>query len=169
MLRPSIDNNQGEEKTAKIDKESVIAKRRWPIPGGFGVTTWRAPLLAAAAIGLALAVSAVPILISGKNPLLAYWAILRGAIGSADSIAFALNKSTPYILAGVGVAMCFRARVINIGSEGQIAIGGVAAAWIALNLSQLPSFFLILASLLGGGMAGALWAGLAAVMRLKRG
>src|SRR6202023_459573 len=169
MLRPSIDNNQGEEKTAKIDKESVIAKRRWPIPGGFGVTTWRAPLLAAAAIGLALAVSAVPILISGKNPLLAYWAMFRGAIGSADSIAFALNKSTPYILAGVGVALCFRARVINIGSEGQIAVGGIAASWIALNVPGLPSVALIPLSIAGGALAGAAWASIAAIMRLRRG
>jgi ABC-type uncharacterized transport system permease subunit len=130
---------------------------------------WRALLLSAFAVTLAFTVTAVPIMISGKNPLLAYWALLRGAIGSVDAVAFAFNKSTPYVLSGVGVAMCFRARVINIGSEGQIAIGGVAASWIALNLSQLPSFFLILASLLGGGMAGALWAGFAAVMRLKRG
>jgi ABC-type uncharacterized transport system permease subunit len=130
---------------------------------------WRALLLAVFAVTLAFVVTAVPIMISGKNPLLAYWALLRGAIGSVDAVAFAFNKSTPYVLSGVGVAMCFRARVINIGSEGQIAIGGVAAAWIALKLSQLPSFFLILASLLGGGIAGALWAGFAAVMRLKRG
>ena len=169
MLRPSIDKNQGEEKTAKIDKESVIAKRSRPIPGGFGVTTWRAPLLAAVAIGLALAVSAVPILIAGKNPLLAYWAMLRGAIGSADSIAFALNKSTPYILAGVGVAMCFRAKVINIGSEGQIAVGGVAASWIALNFSEFPSVIVIAAALIAGAIAGAAWSAIAAVMRLKRG
>jgi len=130
---------------------------------------WRALLLSAFAVTLAFTATAVPIMISGRNPLLAYWALLRGAIGSVDAVAFAFNKSTPYVLSGVGVAMCFRARVINIGSEGQIAIGGVAASWIALNLSQLPSFFLILASLLGGGMAGALWAGFAAVMRLKRG
>jgi ABC-type uncharacterized transport system permease subunit len=88
---------------------------------------WRALLLAVFAVTLAFVVTAVPIMISGKNPLLAYWALLRGAIGSVDAVAFAFNKSTPYVLSGVGVAMCFRARVINIGSEGQIAIGGVAA------------------------------------------
>jgi general nucleoside transport system permease protein len=151
------------------DTGSILAKGRPLARSSADVGMWRALLLAAFAVTLAFAVTAVPIMVSGKNPLLAYWALLRGAIGSVDAVAFAFNKSTPYVLSGVGVAMCFRARVINIGSEGQIAIGGVAAAWIALNLSQLPSFFLILASLLGGGIAGALWAGFAAVMRLKRG
>jgi ABC-type uncharacterized transport system permease subunit len=151
------------------DTGSILSKGRPPARSSADVGMWRALLLAVFAVTLAFVVTAVPIMISGKNPLLAYWALLRGAIGSVDAVAFAFNKSTPYVLSGVGVAMCFRARVINIGSEGQIAIGGVAAAWIALKLSQLPSFFLILASLLGGGIAGALWAGFAAVMRLKRG
>jgi simple sugar transport system permease protein len=169
MLRTSIDKSKGEETTAKIEKESVTGKRRWSIAEGFGAIAWRAPMLAALAIALALAVGAVPILISGKNPLLAYWAMFRGAVGSVDSIAFAFNKSTPYILAGVGVAMCFRARVINIGSEGQIAVGGVAASWIALNFSEFPSVIVIAAALIAGAAAGAAWSAIAAVMRLKRG
>src|SRR5262249_58388502 len=45
---------------------------------------------------------------------------------------------TPYVLTGVGVALCFRARVINIGGEGQIALGGLAATWIALSFPQAP-------------------------------
>jgi ABC-type uncharacterized transport system permease subunit len=130
---------------------------------------WRTMLPTGLATSLAFAVTALPIAISGKNPLLAYWALLRGAIGSIDAIAFALNKSTPYVLAGVGVAMCFRAKVINIGSEGQIAVGGVAASWIALTFSRLPSLVLIVAALLAAAIAGAAWAGIAALMRLKRG
>src|SRR5258708_15637201 len=169
MLRTSIDKSKGEETTAKIEKESVTGKRRWSIAEGFGAIAWRAPMLAALAIALALAVSAVPILISGKSPWLAYWAMFRGAVGSVDSIAFALNKSTPYILAGVGVAMCFRAKVINIGSEGQIAVGGVAASWIALNFSEFPSVIVIAAALIAGAIAGAAWSAIAAVMRLRRG
>jgi ABC-type uncharacterized transport system permease subunit len=156
-------------KIRDLGTESVLTKGRLLSRSSTDVGMWRALLLAAFAVTLAFAVTAVPIMISGRNPLLAYWALLRGAIGSVDAVAFAFNKSTPYVLSGVGVAMCFRAGVINIGSEGQIAVGGVAASWIALNLSQLPSFFLILASVLGGGIAGALWAGFAAVMRLKRG
>jgi simple sugar transport system permease protein len=69
----------------------------------------------------------------------------------------------------VGVAICFRARVINIGSEGQIAVGGIAASWIALNVPGLPSVILIPLAIAGGAAAGAGWASIAALMRLKRG
>jgi ABC-type uncharacterized transport system permease subunit len=168
-LKIFVPKGRSAAKFRDLDTESVLTKGRPLTRSSVDVGTWRALLLAALAVTLAFAVTAVPIMISGRNPLLAYWALIRGAIGSVDAVAFAFNKSTPYVLSGVGVAMCFRARVINIGSEGQIAIGGVVASWIALNLSQLPSFFLILVSLLGGGVAGALWAGFAAVMRLKRG
>jgi ABC-type uncharacterized transport system permease subunit len=121
------------------------------------------------AVLLAFAIAGLLILASGKNPLIAYWALLRGALGSADSVTFALNKSTPYILAGVGVAICFRARVINIGSEGQIAVGGIAASWIALNVPGLPSAVLVPLAIAVGAVAGAAWASIAAVLRLKRG
>jgi simple sugar transport system permease protein len=121
------------------------------------------------AVALALAVTAILILIAGKNPLAAYWALATGALGSVDRIAFALNKSTPYLLAGVGVALCFRAKVINIGAEGQIAVGGLGASWVALNLADLPGIALIPAAMLAAALAGAAWAGLAAAIRLKRG
>ena len=134
-----------------------------------GAATSRAVVLAALAVTLALAVTAILSLIAGKNPLVAYWALVTGALGSTDRIAFALNKSTPYILAGVGVALCFRARVINIGAEGQIAVGGLAATWVALGLAGLPGAMLIPAAMLAGGLAGAAWAGFAAAIRLKRG
>jgi general nucleoside transport system permease protein len=130
---------------------------------------WRRLALASLAVGLSFLVAAIPIIVSGKNPLLAYWALIRGACGSIDSVASALNKSTPYILAGVGVALCFRARVINIGGEGQIAVGGIAASYVALGASALPGPLLIPLALLGGGCAGAGWAALAATMRLARG
>jgi general nucleoside transport system permease protein len=131
--------------------------------------TLRGLFAAAIAVLLAFAVAGILILASGKNPLIAYWALFRGAFGSVDSVTFALNKSTPYILAGVGVAICFRARVINIGSEGQIAVGGIAASWIALNVSGLPSIILVPLAIAGGAVAGAGWASIAALMRLKRG
>jgi ABC-type uncharacterized transport system permease subunit len=126
-------------------------------------------LLACAAIGLALSVTGLLILVAGKNPISAYWALIKGVAGTTGRFAFALNKSTPYILAGVGVALCFRAKVINIGAEGQIAVGGIAATWIALNMLALPPFLLITLALSAGAAAGAAWSALAAIIRLKRG
>ena len=128
----------------------------------------RTVFLSVLAVLLAFALTAVLIAISGKNPLIAYWALLKGAVGSIDRIAFGLNRSTPYILAGVGIALCFRAKVINIGAEGQIAVGGLAATWVALYFAHLP-LVLIPAALAAGAFCGAAWAGVAAVIRLKRG
>src|SRR5262249_7295996 len=127
-------------KVENVD-EGVLATGTFAAPVGL-----RACGLAFTAVALALAVTAILIWFSGKNPLVAYEALVRGAIGSLDRIAFGLNKSTPYILAGVGVALCFRARVINIGAEGQIAVGGIAATWMALNAAGLPGPVLIAAA-----------------------
>ena len=121
------------------------------------------------AIALALAITALLIAAAGKNPLLAYAALGRGALGSWDRIGVGLNKATPYVLTGVGVALCFRARVINIGGEGQIALGGLAATWIALSFPQASGVVLPLLALAAGAAAGAAWAGLAAAIRHYRG
>jgi simple sugar transport system permease protein len=129
----------------------------------------RALLLACIAVALAFALTAVLIALSGKSPIVAYWALLKGALGSGDRIAFALNKSTPYILGGVGVALCFRARLFNIGAEGQIAIGGLAATWVALKAGTWPGAVAIAIAMLAAALGGAAWAGIAAMIRLKRG
>src|SRR5262249_22974439 len=127
----------------------------------------RAVVLASAAVALALAVTALLIAISGKNPLVAYAALVRGAAGSIDRIAFALNTSTPYILGGV--ALCIRDKVINIGAEGQIAVGGIAATWVALNIAASSGAIVIPAAILAAALGGAGWAAFAAVIRLTRG
>lgn len=123
----------------------------------------------ALAVLLAFALTALLILAAGKNPFLAYAALARGAVGSWDRIGVGLNKATPYVLTGIGVALCFRARVINIGGEGQIALGGLAATWMALTFPQIPAVVLLLLALAAGAVAGAAWAALAAVVRLWRG
>src|SRR5439155_1625196 len=94
--------------------------------------------LASAVLGIAVALgtAALLVLLSGRNPVVAYLALLGGAVGTPDRVAVALNKATPYLLTGAGVALCFRARIVNIGAEGQIALGGLAATWLALRLPQ---------------------------------
>lgn len=129
----------------------------------------RTVALTLGAIALALLVTAGLIALAGKNPIVAYGALLRGAFGSVDRFAFALNKSTPYILAGVGVALCFRAKVINIGGEGQIAVGGIGASLVLLFApAALPPVLLLPFAMLAGAAFGALWAILAAWVFIKR-
>jgi simple sugar transport system permease protein len=89
-------------------------------------------------------------------------------MGSEHQIGASLNRCTPYLLAGVGVALCFRAGVINIGAEGQIAIGGAGAAAAAFAFADAPPIVAVVAALLGGALAGAAWAGIATAIHLGR-
>jgi ABC-type uncharacterized transport system permease subunit len=122
----------------------------------------------AAAAALSFLACGLLVAISGHNPFAAFAAMLRGALGSPHQIGFSLNRATPYLLAGSGVALCFRAGVINIGAEGQIALGGVGAAAVALHWPQSLSFLAVVAALAGGALLGAVWAGLAAAIHLGR-
>jgi general nucleoside transport system permease protein len=127
------------------------------------------PLVRAAiAVVLALMCTAVLIALAGKDPIAAYRALFLGAFGSIDRVAFALNKATPYLLAGIGIALCFRAKIINIGGEGQIAIGGLAATWTALALPAADPATAIALVLAAAAAGGALWAGVATVIHLSR-
>ena len=77
------------------------------------------------AVLLSMLCAAALIALSGHDPLAAFGAIAVGAVGTPHQIGASLNRTTPYLLAGCGVAMCFRAGIINIGAEGQIAVGGI--------------------------------------------
>jgi ABC-type uncharacterized transport system permease subunit len=120
-------------------------------------------------IGLTFALTAVLIGFSGKSPITAYDALFRGAFGSFDRITFALNKATPYVISGIGIALCFRAGIINIGAEGQIALGGLAATWVAMTWPQADALVGIPIAFLAGAVGGAVWSGLAAAIHVGRG
>ena len=76
------------------------------------------------------------ILISGGNPLEAYRGLIEGAFGSPKAISETLIWSTPYIFAGLAVALAFKGGLFNIGAEGQLALGALAAAWLGYGLAQ---------------------------------
>jgi general nucleoside transport system permease protein len=122
----------------------------------------------AIAIGLSVISAAILVAMSGYNPLAAFAAMAMGAVGSPHQIGVALNRATPYLLAGGGVAVCFRAGVINIGAEGQIALGGAGAAAVALHWPDSAPALTAVAALLGAAAFGALWAALATAIHLGR-
>ncbi|MBB4008225.1 ABC transporter permease [Allorhizobium taibaishanense] len=120
------------------------------------------------AISLSLVVAAVLILLAQKNPLDAFAAMLAGAFGSPHQIGVALNRTSPYLFAGAGLALCFRAGVINMGSDGQIAMGGIGATATILTWPGTPGAVAAIAALIAAALAGALWAGLATAIHLSR-
>jgi general nucleoside transport system permease protein len=105
----------------------------------------------------ALLVGAAMIAALGANPLDGYHALVSGAFGSSYALGSTAVKAVPLLLVGVGICIAFRANAFNIGGEGQIAMGGLAAAATALALPGLPSGVLIPLVLLAGALGGAVW------------
>jgi simple sugar transport system permease protein len=120
------------------------------------------------AVVLSMLCAGALIVISGHDPIAAFIALGTGALGSPHQFGAALNRTTPYLLAGGGVAMCFRAGIINIGAEGQIAVGGMGTAAVALAWPSDLSVVATVVALLGGAAVGAVWAGLATAIHLGR-
>ncbi len=116
---------------------------------------------------LALVASCLFILLAGGNPLDAIAAMLKGSFGSLKGFSETLVKATPLILVGLATCIAFRGGVFNIGGEGQIILGGLAATAVAVGLDALPGIILFPLSMLAGVTAGAVWGGIAGYLRAK--
>jgi general nucleoside transport system permease protein len=122
---------------------------------------WRRLLLSwfalpMAALG-ALLVGAVMLWALGANPFVAYRALLKGAFGTVDGLTNTAIKAVPLVLVGIGICIAFRANVLNIGGEGQIVMGGLAATAMALAVPNAPRPLLVPLVLLAGAAGGAIW------------
>jgi general nucleoside transport system permease protein len=122
------------------------------------------------AMAAALALFAILMLIKGVNPFTAYKDMVTSTFGDTSQIAGILVRATPLILASLAVAIPARAGLINVGGEGQLIIGGVAAMGVTLasNGRMSGPITLILMGL-AAAIAGALWAALAAVLKITVG
>ncbi len=142
-----------------------------------GAATWGAVRGRAGALatGGAVAVVAGLVLIgllvaTGQPPGPALAALWRGALGSPDAIISAtLVRATPLMLAGLAVALAFRAGILNIGAEGQLLAGAGGAAAAGGLLAPTLGGLTVAAALAAGVAAGAAWAGIAAWLRRRFG
>jgi len=118
----------------------------------------------------------------------AYGAMLEGSLGSAAKIIAALQSgdrqairlafypmleslvsATPYIFAGLAVAVGFKSGLFNIGVEGQLFVGAIFSVWVGYTLKGLPSIIHVPLALAAGALGGALWALPAAILKAKVG
>ncbi|WP_226574757.1 ABC transporter permease [Acuticoccus sediminis] len=121
-----------------------------------------------AAVAVALVLSGGLIALSGASVPEAFRRIAIGAFGSRLAITETLTRATPLILTGLAVAVAFRARVWNIGAEGQLYLGAVAAVAVgATNPLGLPAPLLVLVVATAGAVAGALLLVLPVALRLR--
>jgi len=118
---------------------------------------WLGPLTPVLAALAALLIGALMLMALGANPLEAYAAMVDGAFGSVNAFADTIVKATPLLFVGAGICISFRGGVINIGGEGQLIVGALAATLGALTLGDWPGWALIPICLTLGFLAGALW------------
>jgi general nucleoside transport system permease protein len=137
-------------------------ERRPAVPNGVAFA-WT--LLAAV---VALVLAGLLFAMFGVNPLHAYGVILERTLLDGRGATEVLRKSIPLMLAGVGLVLAFRAQFWNIGAEGQILAGAVAASGLALFV-PLPPALMIPAMFAGGFLAGGLWGFLPAFLKVRLG
>lgn len=126
---------------------------------------WRHFYQALISILLALLIGAVLLLVSNRDPLVAYKSLFYGAFGSTDRIAETLVKATPLLLIALSVSISFRCQIWNIGAEGQFIMGAIVSTWIALTFSDLPKAMLLPLTFIGGALGGAVWSLIAGLLK----
>ncbi|MCW0002289.1 ABC transporter permease [Pararhizobium sp. YC-54] len=120
---------------------------------------WNVVCFSAAILGAFLS-SATLLALSGGDAVKAFSALFTGAFGSQNALFGSLAKATPLLLVGLGTVIAFRAKIWNIGQEGQVLAGAMMAYWASLMVGSLPYWLALsviaLAGLSGGGILGLL-------------
>jgi ABC-type uncharacterized transport system permease subunit len=102
---------------------------------------------------------------AGASPLTAFQTLLRGSFGTWRAAGETLVKATPLIFTGLAASVAFRARLWNIGAEGQVFAGAMFAFWLQHNLADFSAAAQIPIIFLGGAAGGAFYAVLAAILK----
>ncbi len=118
-------------------------------------SVWNATGVPVLAVLTAVIVGGVVIALAGGNPFAAYRGLVEGAFGSTRALSETAVWASPYIFAGLAVALAFKGGLFNIGAEGQLALGAVAAAWMGYALPgylgiQLPKLIHLPLTVLAG-------------------
>ncbi len=124
------------------------------------------PLLA---VFFSILVGGVVIAMVGVNPIYAYHHLWYGAFGTVNNLSETLVKTTPMLIAGTGLAISFRSNLTNIGAEGQMITGAVAAVLTAFAVQSLPSVMAITLCLLAGFLGGGFYGALAGFLKARKG
>jgi general nucleoside transport system permease protein len=105
----------------------------------------------------------------GESPWKVFKVLMGSSFGSAYSLGTTLLYAVPLLLTGMAVAIPFRAGLFNIGAEGQLTIGALTAASVAILFPDLPPFFAVLTALVAAALGGGLWGGFVGWLKATRG
>ena len=127
------------------------------------------PAIPVISVIVALVLGALFVLISGNNPIQAYAALLLGAFGSPYDVTETLVIAVPLTLSALAVAVAFRTGLFNIGAQGQLLVGALAAGWTGSQFPDLPGLLLLPLTLVSGILGGAAYGAIAGWLKAARG
>ena len=133
-----------------------------PRPQASRLWTYGSPVLA---LCVTVLVGVALFTLLGKDPVRGLQIFFWEPVRSQYALGELMVKATPLLLIALGLAVCFRSNVWNIGAEGQFVMGAIAAGGVALLASKDTGAWIVLALLLAGVLGGMVWAGLTALLR----
>ncbi|AVQ99103.1 ABC transporter permease [Oceanobacillus sp. M65] len=104
----------------------------------------------------------------GYNPIEGYAALWEGAFGDMYFVGETVRQVTPYILTGLAVAFAFRTGLFNIGAEGQVIVGWLAAIWVGITF-DLPMYIHLPFAVIVAALAGAIWGFIPGLLKARLG
>lgn len=133
-----------------------------PRPAPSRAWTWASPLLA---LAITVVIGVVLFSVMGKDPLRGLQVFFWEPIKSAYALGELGIKATPLLLIALGLAVCFRSNIWNIGAEGQFVLGAIAGGGVALLAGPDTGRWIVAPVLLAGVLGGMAWAGITAFLR----
>jgi simple sugar transport system permease protein len=130
---------------------------------------WRSIRIPIMSVFLAALIGAIILAASGANPITAYLALSKGSFGSLTALGRTLEKATPLLFSGLAISFAFKAGLFNIGAQGQLLLGAIVAAGIGFGVEGLPVYLHLPLALLGGALAGGLFAAIPGVLKVSTG
>lgn len=131
-------------------------------PQASAVWTYASPLLA---LALTVVIGVLLFLALGKDPVRGLQVFFWEPVKSWYALGELMVKATPLLLIALGLSLCYRSNVWNIGAEGQYIVGAVLASGVALMADKGTGAWIVLPVLLAGLLGGMLWAGLTALLK----
>ena len=131
------------------------------------LTGWAKIAIPIGAIVVTLLLSAVPILLAGGHLWKSYFYLFYGAVGTRYNLLETFVKASPLVLTGLSVAFAFRAKFWNIGAEGQLLAGALAATVLGVHFGAIPPALVLPTIIVVGFLAGGIWASIPALLKTK--
>jgi len=130
--------------------------------------TWKIWLIRLLAFLTALVLGGLVFMAAGAEPLSAYKTIVSGALGKKTGVRQVIKLATPLLGTALALAPCFRMKFWNIGAEGQITMGAMAASYFAIHFgARWPSAALLPVMGIASVLMGAFWSGIPAVFKAR--